>query len=305
MSIDPTSISMPGAVPLAAPAAGSTGGSAGGGYVVDITEDTFQTEVIDRSRTVPVVVDFWAEWCGPCKQLSPVLERLAGEGGGSWVLAKVDVDANPRLAQAFGVQGIPAVKAVVGGQLVDLFTGAVPETQVRQVLEQLRTIAVQLGVVGRAEPMAGDGAEGQAPAAEQVPAYVLESEAALDRGDLPGAIAVYEKAVADNPGDAEAVTGLARVRFMDRAGKLGDPVKVRRNAADHPDDLAAQLAVADVDVYDGHIDDAFGRLVELVRRTTDEDRDRVRQHLVGLFEVVGGDDPRVVKARRALTSALF
>src|SRR6185312_2022466 len=103
-----------------------------GRWVVDVTEETFQTEVLERSLDVPVVVDLWATWCGPCKQLSPALERLAEAGRGTWILAKVDVDANPRIAQAFGVQSIPTVIAVVGGQPLQLFTGALPEPDVRQ-----------------------------------------------------------------------------------------------------------------------------------------------------------------------------
>lgn len=305
MSSDPTEIRMPGAVPLDPT---PRGGTSGGGYVLDVTEATFQAEVMDRSHTVPVVIDFWAEWCGPCKQLSPVLERLADEAGGQWLLAKVDVDSNQRLAQAFGVQGIPAVKAVVGGQLVDLFTGALPEPQVRQVLEQLRAVAAQLGVVGRAEPVtsgagAADGAGEQA--APPLPAYAVEAQQALDRGDVAGAVVVFEKALADNPADEQAKQGLAQVRFVERLQHVDDPQRAHRDAADRPDDIDAQLRVADVDVYTGHVDDAFDRLVEVVRRTAGDDRDRVRRHLLELFDVVGGDDPSVLRARRALTSALF
>ena len=119
-----------------APGAGAPA-APGGRWVVDVTEETFQAEVLERSLEVPVVVDLWAEWCGPCKQLSPVLERLAAAGRGTWILAKVDVDANPRIAQAFGVQSIPMVIAVVGGQPLQLFTGALPEPQVRQTIDAM------------------------------------------------------------------------------------------------------------------------------------------------------------------------
>src|SRR4029450_8154406 len=120
----------------------------GGSWGVDGPEENFQTEVIDRSLTVPVVLDLWADWCQPCKQLSPILERLANSAGGRWVLAKIDVDANQRLAAAFGVQGIPAVFAVVKGQPLPLFTGALPEANVRQFIDELLRVAVENGVAG-------------------------------------------------------------------------------------------------------------------------------------------------------------
>src|ERR1700679_1804081 len=139
--------------------AGADGDDAGqaAAFVFEVTEETFNTDVVLRSRTTPVIVDLWAEWCGPCKQLSPVLEKLAGEAAGAWVLAKVDVDANPRLAQAFQAQSIPMVVAVVGGQMVDAFLGAMPEAQVSQWLTQILAVAEQIGVQGGGgEP----GAEG-------------------------------------------------------------------------------------------------------------------------------------------------
>src|SRR5580704_13793332 len=123
-----------------------------GGVVIDVTEETFNTDVVERSRTTPVIIDLWAEWCGPCKQLSPVLEKLAVEAGGQWILAKVDVDANPQLSAALQVQSIPMVVAVLGGQLVDGFLGAMPEAQVRQWIDQVLTVAEKAGM-----QLAGDG----------------------------------------------------------------------------------------------------------------------------------------------------
>ena len=131
----------------AAARAGGQGGSPGGN-VMDVTEETFNVDVVERSRSVPVILDLWAEWCEPCKQLSPVLEKLAGEADGDWVLAKVDIDANPQLRAALQVQSIPMVMAVAGGQVVDGFLGAMPEAQVRQWLGQVMQVAGQLGLPG-------------------------------------------------------------------------------------------------------------------------------------------------------------
>src|SRR5258708_5439532 len=139
-------------------------GASSGESVFDVTEAAFETDVLERSRTVPVVMDLWADWCGPCKQLSPVLERLANEAAGAWVLAKVDVDANPQLSAALQVQIIPMVLAVIGGQLAPGFLGALPEAQVRQWLDQVLQVAQQLGLPGAGDqPPAGpeDEADGE------------------------------------------------------------------------------------------------------------------------------------------------
>lgn len=269
--------------------------------MVDVSEGDFQQVVLEQSMTVPVVVDLWADWCGPCKQLSPVLERLAGEYGGRFLLAKVDVDANPRLGQVFQAQSIPMVVAVVKGQPVPLFQGAIPEQQVRAYLDELLRVAEANGVTGVLQT---DGdATGEV---EEPPLPPLHQEAydAIDRGDLPAAVAAYEKALTQNPGDEMAAAGLSQVKLLLRTSGA-DLQTARQAAADAPADVDAQILVADLDVLGGHVDDAFARLVDTVRVTSGDDRDKARRHLVELFTVVGNDDERVVKARRALTSALF
>jgi putative thioredoxin len=268
-----------------------------GGVVVDVDEATFQSEVLDRSFQVPVVLDLWAEWCGPCKQLSPVLERLATEGGGSWVLAKVDVDANPALAQGLRVQGIPAVKAVWQGQLVAEFTGAIPEEQAREFVTEL--LAATTG--GAAPAAAEDGAEVGAEDGEDP--RLDAAEAALDRGDLPAAEEAYQAILEAEPEHPVAGLALRQVQLFRRAEEAGPDALEAADAA--PDDVAAQIRAADYLLGTGNVDRAFERLLDVVRRTSGEDRDAARKHLVELFGVVGDDDPRVGAARRALTAALF
>jgi putative thioredoxin len=256
--------------------------SGGGVAVIDVTEATFQSEVLERSLTTPVVIDFWAEWCAPCKQLSPVLEKLAVEAGGAWVLAKVDVDANPRLAQMFRVQGIPMVYAVVGGQPVDAFTGVVPEAQLRQWLDAiLRTAGV-------------DVAQPEDP-------RLVAADDALMIGDLDAAEHAYKKILAESPADSAAEAGLAQVGLLRRT----DGVEPATALAAAPDDVAGQLLAADVEVLSGKADVAYARLVDLIRRTSGDDRETARKHLLSLFTVAGPDDPAVASARRALANALF
>ena len=277
----------------APPPSAAVPAGAPGSAVVDVTEATFQAEVLDRSFQVPVVLDLWAEWCGPCKQLSPVLERLAGEGAGSWVLAKVDVDANPALAQGLRVQGIPAVKAVWQGQLVAEFNGAIPEEQARQFVDEL-VQATTGGVV--------PGADGEAPAEAEDP-RLDAAEAALERGDLAAAEAAYLAILDTDPDHPEAGLALRQVQLFRRADEAGPDALALADAA--PDDVPAQTRAADFLLGTGNIDAAFDRLLEVVARTSGEDRDQARQHLVELFAVVGDEDPRVNAARRQLTLALF
>ncbi|MFB7450663.1 MULTISPECIES: tetratricopeptide repeat protein [unclassified Streptomyces] len=321
--MQPRNMSMSGVVDLAAvKAAGEAkakaeqvraeaarqGGSAAvppSALVIDVDEAGFERDVLQRSAEVPVVLDFWAEWCEPCKQLGPLLERLAVEYNGRFLLAKIDVDANQMLMQQFGIQGIPAVFAVVAGQALPLFQGAVPEAQIRETLDQLIQVGEErFGLTGIAVDADADGS---APAARQAGPYDALLEAAmsaLDAGDLAGAVQAYKNVLADDPAHPEAKLGLAQAELLTRVQDL-DPGAVRKNAADNPADVAAQIAAADLDLVGGHVQDAFGRLVETVRRTAGEDRNAARLRLLELFEVIGADDPRVTAARQALARVLF
>ncbi|MCX4813925.1 tetratricopeptide repeat protein [Streptomyces sp. NBC_01239] len=325
--MQPRNMSMSGVVDLAAvkaaqeakvkaeQARAETARQGGGGavspadLVIDVDEAGFESEVLQRSTEVPVVIDFWAEWCEPCKQLSPLLERLALDYNGRFVLARIDVDANQMLMQQFGVQGIPAVFAVVAGQALPLFQGAAAESQIRQTLDQLIQVAEQrFGLTGLAvDP---DAEQGERPeVVAEVPAgpydALLEAAVqALDAGDFGGAVQAYKNVLSDDPGNSEAKLGLAQAELLHRVSAL-DPQQVRTEAAEKPGDASAQIAAADLDLVGGHVEDAFSRLIDTVRRTVGDDRDAVRLRLLELFEVVGADDPRVTAARRALARALF
>jgi putative thioredoxin len=314
----PRNFSLYGAVDLGARQAASqrqqasaaaSQGAAHSEYVFDVTEATFETDVLERSRTVPVIMDLWAEWCGPCKQLSPVLERLANEAAGAWVLAKVDVDANPQLSAALQVQSIPMVLAVIGGQLAPGFLGALPEAQVRQWLDQVLEVAQQLGLPGAGDqPPAGpeDEAAGEELAGldELREPELAEAQQAMERGDLDAAADAFERMLANDPGQPVATVGLAQVNLFRRVNSY-DPAQARKDAAAHPGDVDAQIRVADIEMSLGNAEEAFDRLLGVIRRTTGEDRNKVRQHLVGLFEIFPPRDPRVTKARSTLSSLLF
>ncbi|MFF9345894.1 tetratricopeptide repeat protein [Streptomyces sp. NPDC014734] len=278
--------------------------------VSDVDEAAFERDVIQRSAEVPVVIDFWAEWCEPCKQLGPLLERLAHEYNGRFVLAKIDVDANQMLMQQFGIQGIPAVFAVVAGQALPLFQGAAPEAQIRQTLDQLVQVGEErfglTGIVVDQDAAADDGAD-RAPAeapAGPYDALLEEAVRALDTNDFAAAVRAYRSVLSDDPLNTEAKLGLAQAELLARVQGM-DAQQVRKDAAERPSDVAAQIAAADLDLVGGHVEDAFGRLVEAVRRTAGDDRDAARVRLLELFEVIGPDDPRVGAARTALARVLF
>ncbi|MFF5226482.1 tetratricopeptide repeat protein [Dactylosporangium sp. NPDC000521] len=251
-------------------------------FVFDVTEANFQDAALQRSVTTPVVLDFFVAGSQPHQQFSPLLEKLAAEGEGTWLLGRVDIEANPRLAQMFRIQGIPFVVAIVGGQPVDAFNQMLPETHLRQWIDAVLKAA---GI----EVQRGDDPR------------LLAADDALMDGDLDGAERAYRAILADTPADAIAESGLAQVALLRRTSGL-DPEAVLAAAGE---DLASQLLAADIEVLTGQADLAYKRLIDLVRRTPGDDRETVRKHLVSLFTVAGPDDPAVAKARRALASALF
>jgi putative thioredoxin len=300
---------MSGAVDLAAVKARSEAAAraasapppSGGQYVVEATEANFQAEVLDRSFQVPVLLDLWADWCEPCKQLSPMLERLANEAGGSWVLATVDVEANQRIAQMLQVQSIPTVFAVIGGQLVPGFQGALPEAQVREFLAALLHAAGQAGLSGPGAP-AGPEAAGGPPALPEDERFTA-AEDALEAGDFELAAERYQAILNAEPANTEAQLALRQVGLLRRLSVL--PPDALHAAVLAPDDVDVQLAAADAELANNQVEAAFSRLVGLVRRLRGEDRMPVRDRLVEYFELLGPDDPRVPKARRDLANALF
>ncbi len=280
------------------------GGTAQGRWAFDVTEQNFQNDVLQASMRYIVVLHLWSPRSPQSQAFNDVLARVVDGYEGRLVLARVDADANPAIAQALGAQAVPLVVAILSGQPVPLFQGTLGDDEIRQYFDQLVTAAVQNGVSGRAQPIgaaasAADDEETDAPD----PRFAAADEA-LGAGDLDAALAEYERLQGQHPGDDEIAERLAGVRLIART-RDADLNAARAAAADHPDDIEAQLLVADLDVSGGHVEDAFGRLIDLVGRLSGDDRELVRVRLLELFTVVGASDPRVAEARRALASRLF
>jgi putative thioredoxin len=277
----------------------------GGDRIVFETDDAAFGSTLELSRTVPVVVVLWASWSEQSSELVATLERLVRARDGRLVLAVADADRSPQLVQAFQAQAIPTVVAVVAGQPVPLFAGVQPDDVIGQVFDQLLELGAQHGVSGRVEP--GDAESGEEPAEpveEPLPPLHQEAYDAIERGDFEAAASAYRTAIAQDPRDSLAVAGLAQANLLWRLqGKTLD--EIRNTAASAPDDVDAQLDVADLDLSGGHVEDAFDRLLTLFPKLDADGKKRVRERLVELFEVVGTEDPRVVAARRRLTNLLY
>lgn len=281
------------ATPGAAPVAGAA---------VEVTEQNFP-DLVQLSGTVPVVMNLWAPFSEQSRELTSVLERVAAEYPRRILIATVDAEAFPQIAQAFQAQTVPTVVAVLKGQPVPLFQGPVPEAQVRSFFAELLKVAEANGVTGTLDGGAEAGEEREQP----LPPLHQAAFDAIEAGDYPAAEAAYRKALAEQPADADAKSGLAQVQLMQRVEGISaaDAEALRAAAAGHPEDLDAQLAVADLDLVGGHVEDALDRIVAFIARNFGPERETARVRLLELFDVVGVTDPRVAKARAALARALF
>lgn len=304
--------SRPGAVDLsglqgaAAPAAAAAGGApqASAAYAVQVTEQNFQ-DILEGSRNAPVLLAFESPTRSPeSVTLADDLQVLSVEFEGRFLLGRVNIDDVPQIAQAMQIPSVPLVVLVAQGRPMPLLQDAVPIEELRQAITSVLQQLTASGVTGRHQPRSGTGEVDQETGEEQLDPRYVPAQDALERGDVAGAVAEYEKLVAANPADAEAAAGLAMARLLQRTEGV-DLGAAREAAAASPDDVDAQTLVADLDLLGGHVDDAFDRLVELVRRTSEAERDAARTHLIGLFGAVGNEDPRVQRARRNLASALF
>ena len=305
--------SRPGAVDLSAlkrpaappPTQGGPAGAAGGSYSLDLDEANIQ-DALESSMTAPVVLVVYSPSQSPeSARLADDLTVLADEFDGRFLLGKVDADASPALAQALRIPSVPLVALVVQGRMQPLLQDAPPLDQLRGLMQQVLEQMATQGMTGRHQPQpTGEHVDRGDEDEEYVDPRYLPAQDALAAGDIDGAVAEFARLVEANPADAEAAGGLAMAKVLQRTQGV-DPAAARAAAAAAPDDVAAQTLVADLDMLGGHVDDAFRRLVDLVRRTGGAERDQARTHLLGLFAAVGNDDQRVARGRQQLASALF
>jgi putative thioredoxin len=305
--------SRPGAIDLsalkrpAAPAQGGPAGAApaGASYWLEVDEQSFQS-TLEASMTAPVLLVFYSpSRLAESEQMARDLATVAEEYEGRFLAGLVDIDVSPAIAQAVQLPSVPYVFAVLDGRPAPLIQDVMKLDDLRGAINQVMQQLTAQGMTARHQPRGGaapatDGAD-DGPVAD--PRYAA-AEDALVANDFALAVAEYEKLIAANPADTEAAAGLAMARVLQRTDGVDD-AGARAAADAAPDDVTAQTLVADLDLLAGQVDDAFTRLIELVRRTAGDDRNAAREHLVGLFAAVGNEDPRVLKGRQGLANALF
>ncbi|MGI9161373.1 MAG: co-chaperone YbbN [Mycobacterium sp.] len=288
-----TSPALAGAVDLsglkqrAQPAGG--GGSVPGG--VAVTEATFEAEVLVRSTQVPVIVVLWSPRSEACVALVDVLASMAAADGGTWSLATINVDVEPRVASMFGVEAVPAVIALAAGRPLDSFQGVQPPEQLRRWIDSL--LSATAGKLG--------GAPDDAP--EVLDPALVAAQDLVDAGDFPGAAAAFQAILDKDPGHVEAKGALRQITFLERASVQPPDAVGTADAA--PDDIDAAFSAADVQILNQDVAAAFDRLTALVRRTAGDDRTKVRTRLIELFELFDPADPDVIAGRRNLANALY
>lgn len=298
--------SRPGAIDLSGlnrPAPAASGEApAGSAYAVQVTEQSFQG-LLESSVKAPVLLAFYSRSRMPeSGQLADDLAVIAGEYDGRFLVGLVDIDATPQIAQAMQIPSIPLVVAVVNGRPMPLFQDVLTPDELRATINQVMQQLTAQGITGRHQPRSV-AAEGEDDEPVLDPRYAPAQDA-LEAGDIDRAVAEYQKLVDANPADVEAAAGLAMAKLLQRTQGV-DLNAAREAAAANPDDVSAQTLVADLDLLGGHVDDAFRRLIDLVARSSGDERNAAREHLLGLFAAVGNDDPRVLTGRQRLASALF
>ncbi|GAA1967920.1 tetratricopeptide repeat protein [Nocardioides panacihumi] len=302
-AIDLSGLSRPGAP--AAPAGGGVPSGPTGSYTVDVDEQAFQT-ILEASVTAPVVLVFYSPTRSPeSATLANDVSTIVEEYDGRFLAGLVDIDAHPQIAQAMQIPQVPLMYVILDGRpATQPIPGAPPIDELRTFFNQLGQQLTVQGISGRHQPRRPAGLPEDEDGAQALDPRYAPAQDALEAGDIDGAVAEYQKLVDANPADAEAAAGLAMAKVLQRTQGT-DLNAARAAAAADPGDVAAQIMVADLDLLGGHVEDSFARLVELVRRTSGDERNAAREHLIGLFAAVGNDDPRVLKGRQALASALF
>ncbi len=295
-------------------------GAAPADAIKDGSTETFMADVIDASMETPVVVDFWAPWCGPCKQLGPILEKVVRGANGGVKLVKIDIDQNPEIAQQLRIQSIPAVFAFSGGRPVDAFQGALPESQVKAFVDKLAKAA------GTTVSSPLDDALAQAAerldakdygAAASVYAQVVQhapdnaagiaglTRALLGQGEVARAREVFDTLPEDARGDAEAEAAASALALAEKTAETGDRSELLARLEADPNDHAARFDLALALHAEGRNEEAIDALVEIVKRAREWNEQAARKQLLELFEALGPTDPVTVAGRRKLSAILF